>query len=274
MQADNRMTTVALVAACALLSADGMAQDAGADLRFSTGIEYSSGRYGGTDDIEELYVPFTFRAGYDRVGLRLTVPYLRVTAPGDTVITDPGTEPLPGSGATVTESGLGDAVAALTFYDLYVSDTASFVVDATGKVKFGTADETRGLGTGENDYTLQLDAYRFFDRLSLQATAGYRLRGDPPGIELNDVLIASVGAAYLATPDTLLGMYFDYREPSISGLDDIQEFSGFASFRLGRAWRMELYAFAGLTDSSTDVGGGILFSTDLSQLRVSDRQDY
>ena len=94
------------------------------------------------------------------------------------------------------------------------------------------------------------------------------------GLDLNDVFIASVGGAYLATADSLFGMYFDYREPSVSGLDDIQELSGFASFRLGRAWRMELYAFAGLTDSSTDLGGGILFSTDLRQLRVSDRQDY
>ena len=273
MKADYRMTA-AVITACALISTDGLAQDAGADLRFSTGIEYSSGKYGGTDDIEELYVPFTFRAGLDRVGLRLTVPYLRVTAPADTVITDPGTEPLPGSGATVTDSGLGDVIGAMTLYDIYVSDTANFVVDATGKIKFGTADETRGLGTGENDYTLQLDAYRFFDRLSLQATAGYRWRGDPPGLDLNDVFIASVGGAYLATADSLFGMYFDYREPSVSGLDDIQELSGFASFRLGRAWRMELYAFAGLTDSSTDVGGGILFSTDLRQLRVSDRQDY
>ena len=37
---------------------------------------------------------------------------------------------------------------------------------------------------------------------------------------------------------------------------------------------MEVYAFAGLTESSSDFGGGLLFTTDLSQLRVSDRQDY
>ena len=274
MRADNRITTAAVIAACAVISTDGLAQGADTDLRFSTGIEYSSGKYGGTEDIEELYIPFTFRTGFDRIGLRLTVPYLQVTAPEDTLITDPETEPLPGSGATVTDSGLGDIVGALTLYDIYVSNTGDFVVDATGKIKFGTADETRGLGTGENDYTVQLDAYRFFDRLSLQATAGYRLRGDPPGVSLNDVFIGAVGGAYLAAPDTLFGMYFDYRESAVDGLDDVQELSGFASFRLGRAWRMELYAFTGLTDSSTDIGGGIVFSTDLRQLRVSDRQDY
>ena len=274
MKADRRITATVAIATFVLISAEGAAQDTSADLRFSTGVEYSTGKYGGTDDIEELYVPFTFRAGFDRIGFRLTVPWLSVTGPEDTIITGPGAEPLPGSGATVTESGLGDVVGALTFYDLYVSDKANFVVDVTGKMKFGTADETRGLGTGENDYTLQLDAYRFFDKFSLQGTAGYRLRGDPPGVALNDVLLASVGAAYMASDNALVGMYFDYRESAISGTDDIQELSGFASFRLGSAWRMEVYAFTGLTDSSTDFGGGILFSTDLSKLRVSDRQDY
>jgi len=274
MKTDRRITATIAIAAFVLMSGEGAAQEAGADLRFSTGIEYSTGEYGGTDDIEELYVPFTFRAGFDRIGLRFTVPYLRVTAPDDTIITDPGAEPLPGSGATATESGLGDVIAALTLYDIYVSDDAGFVIDATGKIKFATADEAKGLGTGENDYTLQFDAFRFFDRLSLHGTAGYRLRGDPPGLELNDVFLASVGGAFLASDNTMLGMYFDYRESAISGMDDIQELSGFASFRLGQAWRMELYAFTGLTDSSTDFGGGLLFSTDLSQLRVSDRQDY
>jgi hypothetical protein len=274
MKAGRRPTAKVIIATFVLIGAAAGAQEPGADLRFSTGVEYSTGKYGGTDDIEEIYVPFTFRAGFERLGLRITVPWLSVTAPQDTVITDPGGEPLPGSGANSTDSGLGDVMGALTLYDLYVSDDANFVVDATGKIKFATADEVKGLGTGENDYTLQFDAYRFFDRLSLQGTAGYRLRGDPPGVDLNDVFLASVGGAYLASADTLVGMYFDYRESSIAGADDVQELSGFASFRLGRAWRMELYAFTGLTDSSSDFGGGILFSTDLGQLRVSDRQDY
>ena len=268
------MTATVAIAAFVLMSGDGTAQEAGADLRFSTGIEYSIGKYGGTDDIEDLYVPLTFRAGFDRVGLRLTVPYLRVTAPDDTVIIDPGAEPLPGSGTTVTDSGLGDVIGALTLYDLYLNEAAGFVVDVTGKIKFATADETKGLGTGENDYTLQFDAYKFFDRLSLQATAGYRLRGEPPGVDLDDVFLGSVGGAYTVSDDVMVGAYFDYREAAISSSDDVEELSAFASFRLGRAWRMELYGFTGLTDSSTDFGGGVLFTTDLSQLRVSDRQDY
>ena len=268
------MAATVAIAAFVLLSTDGAAQDTGADLHFSTGVEYSTGQYGGPDDIDELYVPFTLRAGFDGVGLRLTVPWLNVTAPNDAFIGDADSEPLPGNGATVSTSGLGDVLGAVTFYDLYVSDKAGVVVDATGKIKFGTADAREGLGTGENDYTVQFDAYQFFDRLTLHAVAGYRFRGDPPGVDLNDVFLASAGGAYLASRDSLVGIYFDYRQSAIGGIDDIQELSGFASFRLSKAWRMELYVFTGLTDSSTDFGGGILFSTDLNQLRVSERQDY
>ena len=274
MKTDARWIVSAAIAALALTGAASVAEETSTDVRLSTGVEYSTGKYGGTDDIEELYVPFTLRADFGRLGLRVTVPYLTVSTPADTVITDPGMQAVPGTGETVTESGLGDVIAALTLYDLYVSDSANFVIDATGKIKFATADETKGLGTGENDYTLQLDAYRFFDRLSLQASAGYRLRGEPPGVDLNDVLLASVGGSYLTSDTTIVGMFYDYRESSITGLDDIQEVSAFASFRLSRAWRMELYAFTGLTDSSSDFGGGLLFSTDLRQLRVSERQDY
>jgi hypothetical protein len=274
MKADRRMAATVAIAAFVLIGADAAAQHTGTDMRISTGLEYSTGKYGGADEIEELYAPLTFRAGFERIGFRLTLPWLSVTAPEETIVTDAGMEPLPGRASTVTESGLGDVVGSLTFYDLYVSDNDDFVVDATGKIKFGTADETKGLGTGENDYTLQFDAYQFFGRLSLQGTAGYRLRGDPPGVDLNDVFLAALGAAYLASANTIVGMYYDYRESAISGIDDIQEVSGFASFRLGRMWRMELYVFTGLTDSSTDFGGGILFSTDLGQIRVSDRQEY
>ena len=81
MKADTRSAATVAIAALVLMSAIAAAQEAGPNLRFSTGLEYSTGRYGGSDDIEELYVPFTFRAGFDRVGLRLTVPWLSVTAP-------------------------------------------------------------------------------------------------------------------------------------------------------------------------------------------------
>jgi len=255
----------------ALASTTAAGQTGGALVSFSTGVEYSSGTYGGTDDLEELYVPLTMRIDNQRFGLRLTVPYLRVDFPLEV---NPLEQPVQGSASAVTQSGLGDIIGSATLYNIYMNRDADFVVDLTGKIKFGTADEQKALGTGENDYTMQIEAYRFFDRFTLQGLAGYRLRGEPPGIELDDVFLASVGGAFRASRNAQLGLYYDYRQAALSGLDDIQEVSGYASFRLSENWRMQLYAFTGFGNNSPEFGGGILITTDLRSPRLSDRNSY
>jgi hypothetical protein len=261
-----RLTAFSVCALC-LVSGSALAQLDGAAVSFTTGIEYSNGQYGGFGDIEELYVPFTARIGFDRIGLGLTLPYLRVNAPAETIAIDP-------DAATVTESGLGDVIGSITLYDLYASNSENFFVDVTGKIKFGTADVEKGLGTGENDYTLQFDAYRYFDNFTLQGSAGYRLRGEPPGVELQDVFLASVGGTYLTPTGTMLGLYYDYRQASLGDSDDIQELSAFLSLRLNKAWQLQFYVLTGVGDSSLDLGGGVMISTDLRQLRISERQNY
>jgi hypothetical protein len=255
----------------ALASTVASGQTESALVSFSTGVEYSSGTYGGTDDLEEMYVPLTMRIDNQRFGLRLTVPYLRVDFP---VEVDPVEQPVSESASMVAQSGLGDIIASATLYNVYMNRDADFVVDLTGKIKFGTADEQKGLGTGENDYTFQVEAYRFLDRFTLQGLAGYRLRGEPPGIELDDVFLASVGSTFRASPGANLGIYYDYRQAAFSGIDDIQEVSGYASFRLNENWRMQFYAFTGFGNNSPEFGGGILVTTDLRRPRLSDRNAY
>ena len=246
-------TSIAVSGALAglfLASAAGYVQAGEANVRFSTGAEYSTGTYGGEEDIEEVYVPFTLRVDNERLGFRFTVPWLRVSETG-----------MP------AESGVGDVVAAATLYDLFVSRYGEFVIDLTGKIKFGTADEQAGLGTGENDYTLQVEAARFFDRHSLQGAIGYRFRGDPPGVPLNDVIVGWVGSYYQVAPATSLGVFYDYRESALSGTDDIQELSGSISHRINDDWRLEFYAFAGFGDFAADWGTGLFVTTDLRLFR-------
>ena len=139
-----------------------------ADVNLSAGVEYSSGTYGGTEDIEDVYVPLSFAVRGDRVGLFVTVPYLSVRAPARTVI-DPDGQPIPGTGETTTESGLGDVIASVTVYDLYYNADSHFAVDARGSFKLGFAVADRGLGTGENDLSLYrcVQVVRSFDAVRL-----------------------------------------------------------------------------------------------------------
>jgi hypothetical protein len=237
--------------------------------RLSTGLEYITGTYGGTEDIEELYVPLTFNMNSSRIGLSVSVPYLSVRAPTGTV-TDGQT--VPGAGDVTTESGLGDITANMTIYDVYYNANLDFALDVTGAVKLGTAEFDKGLGTGENDYSLYLDGYKWFEGFTLLGSVGYRWRGEPAGVDLNDVLVASLGGSWPAGESSRLGIMFDYRQSALEGLDDIQELTAFGSVELNEHWYLQLYGFAGFTDSSSDWGGGFTITTDVR--RAPSRENF
>ena len=178
----NYRLVPAIVPAILMLAFAGAAHG---EVRLSTGVEYTSGSYGGTEDIEDLYVPVTLSMSGNRISASVTVPYLSVRAPLGTTL-GPYGEPLPGSGEITTESGLGDVTASLTLFDAFYSPDLAFAIDLTGAVKFGTADVDKGLGTGEQDFTIRADLYKFFEQFTLLTSLGYKLRGDPAGIDLDD----------------------------------------------------------------------------------------
>jgi len=239
----------------ALVCAGSLAFGADAAMSFSTGLEYNTGSYGGTDDIEELYVPVSGVLYFDRIAVGITVPYLSVRAPAGTE--DPAGEPVPGSGEIVTQSGLGDVVIGMTVYDVFQNYDRNIALDLTGKIKVGSADPDKGLGTGEEDYLLRADLYRFFERFTLMGSGGYRVRGDPPGVDLKNTWLVSVGGSYLLNNDARVGLAYDYRESSLQDSDDISELTLYSSFRLTDTWDLQVFAFSGFSDSSPDWGAGI-----------------
>lgn len=243
----------------ASMSAMAQAEDGFSAVSWSTGIEYSSGTYGGTEDIEDTYVPITVRFTSERMAFELTVPYLSVTGPAGTTVTDPADDPVAGSGPTITQSGLGDIIVGATLYDVFYSDELGMALDLTGKMKIGTADEARGLGTGEQDFTVRADVYKFYEQFTLMASAGYKFRGDPEYLDLDDVILAAIGGALTVSDDTSVGLTYDYRESAIPESDDISELSAFWAHSWNDTWHMQLYAFAGFSDSSADWGLGVLF---------------
>ena len=246
------------LAGCLLLTGMvALADDSGPKVTLGTGVEVASGTYGGDADIEDLYVPLSVTLDYGNIAFRVTVPYLSVRAPEGTAITGPGGEPIPGTGDIVTNSGLGDVIGSVTVYDVVRSKRLGVALDLTGSVKLGTADEAKGLGTGETDFTVQADLLKFLDQATLLASVGYRFRGDPAGVDLEDSLLASVGGIYKFSPEVRGGLIFDYRESSIRDRDSIRELYGFMSRRVNDEWKLQLFVLAGFTDSSPDWGAGI-----------------
>ena len=250
----------AFLGVVAALCASTGAQAADSGFSVGLGAEYTTGKYGGDTAIDEVYVPINFAYDARRVSVRLTVPYLNVQAPEGTVVEGPDGEQVIGEGPVMTESGIGDVIAALTVYDVLSLADGEFVMDLTGEIKFGTADEDKGLGTGQNDYSVQADAFRFFDRFTAIGSVGYLFRGDPADVDLEDAFFASAGGAYAVSSQTRLGAFYDYQEASVPGNDAMQDISATFSSRPGENWWMTGYVSAGFSDSSPDWGVGISFT--------------
>ena len=140
------------------------------EFKVSSGVDYSSGDYGGDVDTDILFVPVTFSYSNAPWKAKVTVPWIQIKGPGNVVGGgDGGVIVNSASTETTTESGLGDIWASLA-YSVEAIPDEWFYMDAVAKVKFPTADEDRGLGTGEFDYTLQLDFFKPVGQCTPMAT--------------------------------------------------------------------------------------------------------
>ncbi len=224
-------------------------------LRLSAGYDFSTGTYGSTERTDVNYFPFLVRYERDDWVLRLTVPYLRVTGPG-TIVGGDNPIVLPQTTTQRTSAeGLGDVVAAAT-YPL-INGVSGWFVDATAKVKFGTASAQKGLGTGENDYGVQLDFTKVLGAFSPLASVGYRVMGSSEQLQLRNVWGFSAGAAYRIESGFSTGAYYDFRQAAAQGSAPLRELTAYVLKRLGEHWRVQLYLTHGFSDGSPDWGGGL-----------------
>jgi hypothetical protein len=230
-----------------------------ADPGFSltTGLDYSTGKYGGTESTDMLYIPVTGKYEVDKYTLKLTVPYHQVTGPGN-VVRDVG-QIGPASTTRTKQSGLGDIVVAGT-YDMYGAHANGTFVDVTAKIKFGTADEAKGLGTGKNDYALQADLYKTLGKNTVFGTLGYKVMGSPPGVTLNNVFYASLGAGHQYSQETSAGLILNLQEKAFPTGFPQQELTAYVSRKLGKTWKAQAYAVKGFSNGSPDWGAGAMFS--------------
>jgi hypothetical protein len=225
------------------------ASAADGQLSLRIGLERTTGDYGGTEDLTDVFVPVTLQYARERFGLRVTAPYLKLEFADPTIAAG-------SPGRIYSESGLGDVMVGLTFYDLYRSRDGTLIIDLTGKIKLATADDARGLGSGENDYSLETDIYKRFGRTALTGTIGYKTRGDPVGIIYEDGWLFSLGGLYRFSDRTSGGLFIDHRTSAVAGSPAIQELTGSITHRLQRPWRLQVYLVHGLSDGSADLGIG------------------
>lgn len=217
--------------------------------QISVGADYSSGDYGTTPDTDILAIPVGFKLKQGDFFVRASIPWLRVDGPA--VPGDGGA--LPGAGPTASRSGLGDVSMAAGF-SLPVTDSLFF--DVTGKVKLPTASESKGLGTGTTDFTAEGELVKAFGSTSVSVRGGRRFNGSTAAFPLDDVWQAG-GSIYHTAGDVTLGLDYDWREGALPTAPDRSELAGSVSYKLNESFRLQGYAYTGLSDGSPNLGGGL-----------------
>lgn len=228
-------------------------------LTFTTGVDYSSGKYGQAEDTRITYIPLTGKYEMDRLIFKVTVPWVRIDGSGGVsgdsrIVTDTGI-----SSTRTAASGLGDVVAGVT-YNALILNPEKFYLDLGAKVKIPTASSSRGLGTGETDYTVLADAYKTFGSITALATIGYKVLGDPDGVTLNNTWFGTLGGVYKFDKQNSAGITVDLREATTQRTSELREYTLFYAHKFNDTYKMQSYLVHGDTRSSTDWGGGAMLS--------------
>lgn len=215
-----------------------------------TGVNYSKGDYGFSTDTEVFSAPVNL--GYDRGAwmLRASIPWIRIDGPAAT--TGTGGAPRPTSDS---ESGLGDVYASATYR--FGETFGPVHLAFTGRVKIPTADESKGLGTGESDYYGQFDFYRTFGSATPFASAGYRVLGDSAIYQLEDGVYASAGSHFRVSAATVWTVAVNWGERIFAAGDTSTDAMLAFTHDLDARWQLNGYALKGFTDASPDHGAGL-----------------
>lgn len=228
----------------------------------SLGAYHARGDFGEPLETRIRYFPFTYELDRGRWGFQLTLPYLEVTGPGNVLINIGGVTQSVAGDEVTTSSGAGDAIASVIYRFDPWSASAPFI-DLRMDVKLPTADETRALGTGEPDYSVQLDFSKAVGDMALFATAGYNRRGKSSLYAgLQNSFFSQLGFSMPLGESLNAGAFYDYREAASAFAIESHELVPYISWQLSESWSFTGLTIWGFTDASADT-------TVMGQLRYS-----
>ena len=222
------------------------------------GAAYDQGDFGTSDTTRSFFLPLTVRYLGDRfdVGLTGSLVYLDTTS--RVVVVDGVPTPVDRQRRT-SDAGFGDLVLRGRYYahDDPGVDSPLPAITPFVKVKIPTADESKGLGTGEWDVGFGLELDKRLREFFLLGDVSYTVIGDPPGQTFRNRPAASVGIGRFFTPNVAVTALLDWRRAIVAGRDDALELVGLVQVRLSPTLSMTPNAFVGLTDGSPDFGLGV-----------------
>lgn len=260
MNPRTSLLAVAVLAAASSVVAASLSVEKRADgttrgpLALTSGFDYSTGDYGYPWDTDIFSVPLIATYGFDRWTFRASTAFLTIEGPADASGLPARSVPASARLPDATDSGPGDLFVGATYQFDPLPNNWSW--DATAKVKLPTADEDKGLGTGEMDLYVQADFYREMGAFMPFATAGVRFLGDNQRYRMKSGLYLSLGSTYTLTAQSRIGASLDWRQRAIERGDHAAELTIFGTHKIDNHWKGQVYVLKGFSDASPDFGFG------------------
>ncbi|HLY74262.1 MAG TPA: transporter [Planctomycetota bacterium] len=180
------------------------------------GADLEVGRYGGR--LPSVFFSIPAELGYDHDGVvaSLTVPYDIQRSRGNVLRVGGRLVRVGGKAQRrpKTEGGIGDILLDGGYYVMEAQDELPYLL-AEGEVKFPTADDERGLGTGSYDETIRLSSgTTLWKHLKLELDLGYGFIGQPEDIpskvtDFHDTIYYGGTIGYKFNPSNVLSVKLD-----------------------------------------------------------------
>jgi len=241
----------------------------------------STGYYGHEKKTDMLYFPLTFKYQTPSWQYSATFSYLKISGPGniigggdgsgipinqfnDSKQTSQQKSMSTGKGKkskTHTEKGIGDLLVATSFAFNSLWNMP-FFVDGGLKLKIPTANEKKGLGTGEPDLSVNIDIEKTFYNqyltpVTLFGQLGYKYMGSTDSLSLNNVSFYRLGLDFHLNPMVISGITYDYRTAVNESQSKVKELLVYLDWKIDNNWSINSYVVKGFSDGSPDHAYGL-----------------
>ena len=251
----RRILAGLLATGCVFFAA---APDATAQLgwKLSASAEYETGTYGSGDRTETWYVPVTLKRYLPEGEMSFTVPYIRQkSGPEVANVGGTTTKIRKAAGPVTTNSGLGDMLLKGSYYVLKEDYKEGLDLFAVAKIKLPTADEKKGLGTGEFDEGVGIEfGKQLGPDWSVFVDAYYTLIGDPKGVDLKNRFSFDAGVSARVNSTLSASVFYSQDSALIEGLTAERTISAALDYELTREIHLFGGGSVGLTGTSQDYG--------------------
>jgi Putative MetA-pathway of phenol degradation len=248
---------------------------------------YSSGNFGTSTTSNFLYAPWSLRRLFRNGDITIVLPFVSASTDGRATLvggnptqvdgeSNSGSgggggsgssgaecgdieegEPLCGTttrsaGQSVRTAGLGDVALRGRYYAVEERGYVPLIA-VTGRMKFPTANEKLGLGTGRFDHGYGVEISKMLGSNWIAfLDGGYNFLGNPAGLVLRDQYWYDVGAGYYLTKNLLTSVYFEeYRAPR-AGRVNIRDFFFAFNYKLSDEWRFNGGMAVGVSNGAPD----------------------